>query len=89
LQFLLQGSVGLLSAGKVAGGEALADLAEVLEQGILGVRISTSAADMAVMVVVGRGTALALEILLDGGEILLSGGKVARPEIGGELVEGL
>ena len=32
---------------------------------------------------------LVLEILLDGGEILLRGGKVARLEIGAELVEGL
>ena len=33
--------------------------------------------------------AAGLEILLEGGEILLSGGKVAGLEIGGELVEGL
>ena len=33
--------------------------------------------------------AAGLEILLEGGEILLSGGKVAGLEISGELVEGL
>src|SRR6266481_5617531 len=35
------------------------------------------------------GTAQVLYILLEGGEILLSGGQVAGLEIGGELVDGL
>lgn len=39
--------------------------------------------------VFSRGTALVLEILLNGREIFLRGGNVARLEIGGELVEGL
>src|ERR1700675_2948899 len=35
------------------------------------------------------GTAQVLQVLLEGGEIFLSGGKVAGMEIAGELVEGL
>ena len=92
MQLLLQGSVGLLGAGNVAGREALADLVEVLEQGILAgwIFACASGADTMVMTgVAGRWTALALEILLDGREILLRGGKVTGLEIGSELVEGL
>lgn len=90
MQLLLQGSVGLLSAGKVAGGEALADLVEILEQGILAARVSASAsaAEMVVLVEVVAGE-IVLEILLGGREILLRGGNIVGLEVGAELVEGL
>ena len=90
MQLLLQRSVGLLSAGEVAGGEALADLVEILEQGILVACVcaSASAAEMVVMVEVAAGE-IVLKILLNGGEILLRGGRIAGLEIGAELVEGL
>ena len=79
----LQGCVGLLSGGeKVAGREVLADLIKVLEQGIT---------EMLMMLEgVGRtGTTQVFQILLQDGEIFLRGGKVTRPEVAGELVEGL
>src|SRR5208282_2984000 len=69
LQFLLQGSVGLLSAGEVAGGQALANLVQILEQRILAARVraSPSTAEMvAMMEVAVRELGLALQIL-DGG----------------------
>ena len=90
LQLLLQGRVGLLRGGKVAGRKTLADLVEILEQGILAAGIPACAAVMTVMVEVGvRDIALLLDILLDTGKVLLRGGKVAGLEIGGELVHGL
>ena len=90
MQLLLQGRVGLLRGGKVAGRKTLADLVEILEQGILAAGIPACAAVMTVMVEVGvRDIALLLDILLDTGKVLLRGGKVAGLEIGGELVHGL
>ena len=89
MQLLQQGSVGLSSAGNAAGRGILAELVELLEHGILGWVSEPAGAGAVVTVrVMERGPARALEILFNGGEILLRGGKIAGLEIGGELLEG-
>ncbi len=78
LQILLQAGVRLLHSGKVGG------------RGGRSAGNSTAAAESRAMAeVVSCGSAMALEILLDRGEIFLSRRKVARLEIAAELTQGL
>ncbi len=90
---LLQGSVSLLSAGKIAGREALADLASVpgTEQGTLAAGISASAVPAGVVVMVGVVSLLragcALKILLDSRDIRLCSGKIANLKVPAQLLE--
>lgn len=64
----LQSSVGLLRGGKIAGGQVLAELVQLLEQGILVGQLSDwDGETVVIMVKVDGGVALALEILLECG----------------------
>ena len=68
----------------------MADLVEILEQGVLAGRASASAAEVDAMTEVAEGEcAFALDILLNGGEIFLRGREVAGLKIAAQLVEGL
>ncbi|HEY1468441.1 MAG TPA: hypothetical protein VGF61_05315 [Candidatus Acidoferrum sp.] len=76
--------VGGLRLGEIAGLQVLAELGKELLEGILGVGVRTGGT-MVVMVVRGHGGRL--EILLDGGVVLLGGKEIAGFEIRGELIE--
>src|ERR1700722_13045735 len=80
LELLGQGCVGLLS-GRLAGGGGLA---QVLKHILAG-----GTARAAHVEVVKSDGALALETLLNGAEIFLSGGQVAGLKVAAELIEGL
>jgi hypothetical protein len=85
---LLQSSVGLLRAGKIAGRQSFPDLTQGLEHGVLSGWLPTPAAEMVMVEAVSRGsTVRTLQILLDGGEILLSSRKVAGLEVLAELLQ--
>ncbi len=88
LELLHEGAVGLLRGGEVAGLQGGAKLVKELAD------LTRSAAAVMMMVMTLGGTGLALrglilKILLDGGEVLLGGGKIAGLEIFRELAESL
>src|SRR5208283_6239123 len=88
-EFLLQGSVGRLGVGKIAGLQSLADLGEKLFERILraGGSVRAGGGMMVVVMRVARGGGR-LEILLDSGVVLLGSGEVAGFEVGSQLAEG-
>lgn len=89
LELLLERSVGGLRGGEIAGLESLTELREELADGILGRILRRSGVMMMVQVVGGRRVhQLLLEILLDGGVVLLGGGKIAGLKVLGKLAHG-
>ena len=85
-EVLLHGAIDLLRARQTAGLQRLSQLLKQLAEGI-GLVITASAV-MMVMVALGL-RSLALQVLLDGGEVLLRGRHISRLQILPELVEGL
>jgi hypothetical protein len=72
-----------LGLGKITGLQILAELGEKLSK-----RIRRSAQASGMMMVAVRGRSGRLQILLNGGVVLLAGREIARFEIGRQLIEG-
>ena len=91
MEVLLERGVGLLGGGDVAGLEILSELAEECgDRILLAGGLAGLAAVMKMMVAVGAAESRAglLQILLDCGEIRLSGGEIARFQMLRQLRDG-
>lgn len=77
-EFLLEGGIGGLSGGEIAGLQGLAKLRKELVEGILRVGGILRCGGVSVMKVMRRGVCVLLVCtLLDVGVVLLGGGEVA------------
>lgn len=77
-----------MGGGEIAGLQSLAELREESFEGILRAGGSIGVGGMMMVMMVASGNGGRLEILLDGGVVLLSSSEIAGFEIGGQLVEG-